>query len=85
MKTPPKGYAEVMAVSDTYEADRSALLSKVPHGTLAFWVAKIFATTLGETGGDALSMQLDLGYAVSSLIFLTFFAVTLVVMRSTSA
>ena len=37
--------------------------------TLAFWAIKIAATTLGETGGDALSMSLDLGYAVSTLIF----------------
>ncbi len=52
-------------------------LSKVPQVTIAFWIVKIFATTLGETGGDALSMQLNLGYAVSSLIFLGFFAITL--------
>ena len=52
-------------------------LSKVPPATLAFWIVKIFATTLGETGGDALSMQLNLGYAVSTLIFLAFFLVTL--------
>jgi len=51
-------------------------LSKVPRATLAFWVIKILATTLGETGGDALSMQLKLGYAVATLIFLAFFAVT---------
>ena len=36
---------------------------------------KILATTIGETGGDALSMSLQLGYAVSSLILLAFFAV----------
>lgn len=53
------------------------LVSKVPHVTLAFWVIKILATTVGETGGDALSMTMELGYAVSSLIFLAFFAVTL--------
>jgi uncharacterized membrane-anchored protein len=52
-------------------------LSKVPRVTLAFWIVKIFATTLGETGGDALSMQLNLGYAVSTVIFLGFFIVTL--------
>src|ERR1700730_11529804 len=42
-----------------------------------FWVIKILATTVGETGGDALSMTLNLGYGVSSLIFLAFFGVTL--------
>jgi len=52
--------------------------SKVPEATLAFWAVKILATTVGETGGDALSMTLNLGYAVSSLIFLGFFCVTLI-------
>jgi uncharacterized membrane-anchored protein len=42
-----------------------------------FWVIKIFATTLGETGGDAVTMTWELGYAVGSLIFLGFFAVAL--------
>jgi uncharacterized membrane-anchored protein len=51
----------------------SDFASKVPQVTLIFWVIKIFATTVGETGGDALSMTLQLGYAVSSLIFLGFF------------
>ena len=59
-------------------ADRNAVLSKVPEVTFAFWLIKICATTVGETGGDALSMTLNLGYAVSSLIFLAFFVATLV-------
>lgn len=50
--------------------------SKVPLVTLMFWAIKICATTVGETGGDALSMQFNLGYAVSTLIFLAFFVVT---------
>src|SRR6476469_7873977 len=49
--------------------------NKVPQVTFAFWLIKILATTLGETGGDALSMTLNLGYAVSTLIFLAFFCV----------
>src|ERR1019366_7052077 len=53
------------------------MTSKVPRVTLMFWVIKILATTVGETGGDALSMTLQLGYAVSSLIFLAFFGMTL--------
>jgi uncharacterized membrane-anchored protein len=57
--------------------DDEFILSKVPRVTIAFWIVKIFATTVGETGGDALSMQLNLGYAVSTLIFLVFFLVTL--------
>jgi uncharacterized membrane-anchored protein len=51
--------------------------SKVPQVTLMFWIIKVLATTLGETGGDALSMTLNLGYLVSTLIFLGFFAVAL--------
>jgi uncharacterized membrane-anchored protein len=54
-------------------------LSKVPQITLVFWIIKILATTLGETGGDALSMQLNLGYLVSTLIFLAFFVVAVTI------
>jgi len=53
--------------------------SKVPQVTLWFWAVKILATTLGETGGDALSMTLHLGYAASTLILLTLFGITLAV------
>ncbi len=49
--------------------------SKVPQVAIAFWIIKIAATTVGETGGDALSMTMNLGYLVSSLIFLVFFIV----------
>jgi uncharacterized membrane-anchored protein len=48
-------------------------LSKVPEVTLVFWIVKIAATTLGETGGDAVSMTLNLGYAVASAIFIVLF------------
>lgn len=48
-------------------------LSKVPEVTLGFWIIKIAATTLGETGGDELSMSLNLGYALSSIIFIGIF------------
>ncbi|SKA30712.1 Uncharacterized membrane-anchored protein [Enhydrobacter aerosaccus] len=51
------------------------VLSKVPAVTLGFWIIKIAATTLGETGGDELSMSLGLGYALSSLIFIALFLV----------
>jgi len=56
---------------------RPELAGKVAHVAFMFWVVKILATTVGETGGDAVSMTLDLGYAVATLIFLAFFAVTL--------
>lgn len=44
-------------------------LSKVPEVTLGFWLIKILATTLGETGGDAVTMTLGLGYLVGTAIF----------------
>jgi uncharacterized membrane-anchored protein len=50
-------------------------MSKVPEVTLAFWLIKIVATTLGETGGDAVSMTLNWGYALSSALFIGIFVV----------
>lgn len=44
-------------------------MSKVPEVTLLFWVLKIAATTLGETGGDAVSMSMNLGYLVATGVF----------------
>ncbi|HVT72187.1 MAG TPA: hypothetical protein VHD61_03560 [Lacunisphaera sp.] len=52
-------------------------MSKVPPVTLAFWIMKICATTLGETAGDLLSMTLNLGYALSSVVLLGLFALAL--------
>jgi uncharacterized membrane-anchored protein len=52
--------------------------SKVPEVTLVFWIIKILATTLGETGGDAVSMSLNLGYAISSIIFIGIFVIAVV-------
>lgn len=57
-------------------------LNKVAKVTLVFWIMKIAATTLGETGGDLLSMTLNVGYAVSSLILIGFFLVTVAVQLS---
>ena len=45
-------------------------LSKVPEVTLVFWIIKIAATTLGETGGDTVTMTLDWGYLAGSILFL---------------
>lgn len=50
-------------------------LSKVPEVTLMFWIIKIAATTLGETGGDAVSMSMNLGYLVGTGIFAAIFLV----------
>jgi uncharacterized membrane-anchored protein len=51
------------------------VLAKVPAVTAGFWLIKILATTLGETGGDAVSMSMGLGYLVGTAIFMVIFAV----------
>ena len=50
-----------------------ANLSKIPELTLLFWVIKIAATTLGDTGGDMVSMSMNLGYLLSTGIFAVIF------------
>lgn len=50
-------------------------LSKVPEVTLLFWIIKIAATTLGETGGDAVSMSMKLGYLIGTAIFAALFLI----------
>ncbi len=57
------------------EMTNKECLGKVPQATLGFWIIKIAATTLGETGGDAVTMSLNLGYLVGSVIFATIFLV----------
>ncbi len=52
-------------------------MNKLPQITLAFWVMKICATTLGETAGDLLSMTLNVGYAISSMILLSVFLIAI--------
>ena len=52
---------------------RNNRVAKVPAITLAFWLVKILATTLGETGGDAVTMSMHLGYLVGTAIFATIF------------
>ena len=53
-------------------------LSKVPEVTLIFWIIKIAATTLGETGGDAVSMSMNLGYLVGTAIFAAIFLLAVI-------
>ena len=48
-------------------------MNKIPLITFTFWVMKICATTLGETAGDLLSMTMNVGYAVSSLLLIGVF------------
>lgn len=59
--------------------------SKVPAVTLTFWIIKIFATTLGETGGDSVSMSMNLVYLVGTVIFAAIFVFAVVIqIRATS-
>lgn len=73
------GFAELrMSQTDTSAATENLgqrALAKVPEVTLVFWIIKIAATTLGETGGDAVSMSLGLGYLLSTAIFAAVFLV----------
>jgi uncharacterized membrane-anchored protein len=55
--------------------DAAARTSKVPEITLLFWILKVAATTLGETGGDAVTMSLDWGYLAGTALFAGLFAV----------
>ncbi len=57
--------------------DSEGTLTKLPRILAAFWIMKIAATTLGETAGDLVSMTLNVGYAVSSLVLISAFVVTL--------
>ncbi|MDD2661042.1 MAG: hypothetical protein PHY54_15410, partial [Methylococcales bacterium] len=58
--------------------EQQQVLSKVPEVTLIFWIIKIFATTLGETGGDAVSMSMNLGYLIGTGIFAVIFIVAVI-------
>ena len=59
--------------------DIEHIASKVPAVTLGFWIIKIAATTLGETGGDTVSMTMDLGYLIGTAIFLSILVVLVVI------
>jgi uncharacterized membrane-anchored protein len=53
-------------------------LTKVPELTIVFWILKIAATTLGETGGDSVTMTLNWGYLIGTAIFLSLFVVLVI-------
>lgn len=60
-------------------SDARIALTKVPEVTLIFWIIKIAATTLGETGGDTVTMTMDWGYLAGTALFLTLLVVLVVV------
>jgi len=57
---------------------KSNVLSKVPAVTLGFWIIKLFATTLGEIGGNAFSMSLNWGYLASTAILAVIFVISVI-------
>jgi uncharacterized membrane-anchored protein len=67
----------------TISPEKAEAFSKVPEVTLIFWLIKILATTLGETGGDAVSMSMNLGYLVGTAIFAVIFIAAVGVQIST--
>ncbi|MET7310233.1 MULTISPECIES: COG4705 family protein [unclassified Streptomyces] len=69
---------EVLGDLEVTEA-RKNLVKKLPEVTLAFWITKIAATTLGETAGDLFAQTLGLGYFLTTIVLFLIFVVTLVV------
>ncbi|MGC1388135.1 MAG: hypothetical protein WA807_09030 [Steroidobacteraceae bacterium] len=63
----------MLKYGDETNVDIQRAEAKVPEVVLIFWIIKIFATTLGETGGDAVSMSMNLGYLVGTGIFAVLF------------
>src|ERR1700747_707420 len=57
---------------------KQSALTKVPEVTLVFWIIKIAATTLGETGGDSVTMTLDWGYLSGTALFLSLLVVLVI-------
>src|SRR5580658_6750826 len=58
--------------------DAARTASKVPEVTLIFWIIKIAATTLGETGGDTVTMTLNWGYLLGTALFLALLVVLVI-------
>jgi uncharacterized membrane-anchored protein len=70
--------SEILTELDVASADRLAM-KKLPEATLAFWIMKIAATTLGETAGDLFAQTFKLGYFLTTIALFLIFVVTLVV------
>src|SRR4026208_992202 len=68
-RRPRLSVAETVSGGQEMDERKSDLVAKVPQVTLLFWIIKIAATTLGETGGDAVTMSMNLGYLVGTAIF----------------
>ncbi len=73
LAAPADSLGWLRANTGSSRTSRDEVLSKVPQVTVVFWIIKIAATTLGETGGDAVSMSMNLGYLVGTAIFAALF------------
>lgn len=60
------------------DVSASSTASKIPAVTLGFWIIKVLATTLGETGGDSVTMTMNLGYLTGTIIFFTLLVVLVI-------
>ena len=67
---PEEALSRIRSSSNKARNPGEEQLSKVPAVTLGFWIVKIAATTLGETGGDSVTMTLDWGYLAGTALFL---------------
>jgi uncharacterized membrane-anchored protein len=74
---------EMLTDLDVASTSRS-VMKKLPEVTLAFWIMKIAATTLGETAGDLFAQTLKLGYFLTTIALFVIFVVTLVVQLRSS-
>ncbi|MGW2820357.1 COG4705 family protein [Streptomyces sp. NPDC001443] len=74
---------EVLTDLDVASPTKS-VMKKLPEVTLAFWIMKVAATTLGETAGDLFSQTLRLGYFLTTIALFLIFVVTLVVQLRSS-
>ncbi|MFJ7497253.1 hypothetical protein ACIQZB_40240 [Streptomyces sp. NPDC097727] len=72
------GQSEFLTAVDV-TSERRYVMKKLPEVTLAFWIMKIAATTLGETAGDLFSQTLRLGYFLTTIALFLVFVLTLVV------
>lgn len=78
--------SEVRTDLDVASTSRTttSVMKKLPEVTLAFWIMKIAATTLGETAGDLFAQTLKLGYFLTTVVLFLIFVVTLVVQLRSS-
>jgi len=81
---PPQSVVKDSILTTLANSTATVALAKVPQVTLLFWIIKIAATTLGETGGDTVSMSMGLGYLFGTLLFVAALVVFVVLQIKSS-